>query len=263
MHIPYALAIAYCLIAHALAQNWKHAPIVVGGTGGSGTRGVLDVLQKLSVYMVPDRKSRFIKKCYNGEPLDNGCMVPVGAIQHDNDRRNNMSNYYNWLVRGTCSIRNGTTDSIALKLSSLGQEYMDTVPRASRFPLRWGWKIPTTMYNLDRIFELFPGLVYIQAVRNPLDMASTFYEHLPYRVREFQSIHSGYENAASVLKQRCAIAKHGKAGNCALASKELMAMGGCSESLKNRKHCNLAATSEGWRCLEMQLWAEINYGGKY
>lgn len=222
---------------------------------------VLDVLQKLSVYMVPDRKSRLLKKCYNGEPLDDGCMVPVGAIRHSNDRRNSMSNYYNWLMRGTCNIRNGT--STTLNLSFWGQEYMDTVPDASRFPLRWGWKLPTTMYNLDRIFELFPDLVYIQAVRNPLDMASAFYEHLPYRVREFESIHSGYKNAASVLKKRCTIAKHGKAGSCALTSKELVAMGKCSESLRNRKRCDLAATSEGWRCLEMQLWAEMNYGSKY
>lgn len=33
-------------------EFWLRAPIVVGGTGGSGTRGVVDVLMKLGVYMV-------------------------------------------------------------------------------------------------------------------------------------------------------------------------------------------------------------------
>jgi hypothetical protein len=33
-------------------DRWKRAPILVGGTGGSGTRGVVDILQSLGVYMV-------------------------------------------------------------------------------------------------------------------------------------------------------------------------------------------------------------------
>lgn len=33
-------------------EPWLKAPIVVGGTGGSGTRGVVDILVKLGVYMV-------------------------------------------------------------------------------------------------------------------------------------------------------------------------------------------------------------------
>jgi hypothetical protein len=35
-----------------LDEDWVKAPIVVGGTGGSGTRGVVDFLDKLGVYMV-------------------------------------------------------------------------------------------------------------------------------------------------------------------------------------------------------------------
>lgn len=31
---------------------WQRAPIIVGGTGGSGTRGVVAVLTKLGIYMV-------------------------------------------------------------------------------------------------------------------------------------------------------------------------------------------------------------------
>lgn len=37
---------------HSDSVSWKSAPIIVGGTGGSGTRGVVDVLDKLGIYMV-------------------------------------------------------------------------------------------------------------------------------------------------------------------------------------------------------------------
>ena len=249
--------LVFLLSAPHILANWRHSPVVIGGTGGSGTRGVLDILQKLSIYMAPAKGSRIFSKCFNGEPLDNSCMVPVGIYHH-----NSTPNYYNWLINGTC---NDSDTSVAgkLRLEPWGQHYVDSVPDASRAALRWGWKIPTTMYHLDRICKMFPGLVFIQAVRNPLDMASTFYEHLPYRVKEFKSIHNGYANAASVLSERCATAKRSEAGSCALLAKELIVMGKCNENLKQRKHCDLTETSEGWRCLEMQLWAEMNYGGKF
>lgn len=31
---------------------WQRAPIIVGGSGGSGTRGVVDALTKIGIYMV-------------------------------------------------------------------------------------------------------------------------------------------------------------------------------------------------------------------
>jgi hypothetical protein len=36
----------------AASMKWYHAPIIVGGTGGSGTRGVEEVLESIGVYMV-------------------------------------------------------------------------------------------------------------------------------------------------------------------------------------------------------------------
>ena len=241
--------------AHQTHASWRHAPIVVGGTGGSGTRGVLDILIKIGIYMAPDRESRVFHKCFNGEPMDNLCMVPVGRLQH-----NDTPNYYAWLLNGTCDGDSSSSDG--LRLEPWGQLYVDSVPDTSRVALRWGWKIPTTMYHLDRLYNLFPGLVFIQAVRNPLDMASTYYEHLRNRVNEYQSIHQGYSNAARVISERCAMAKHDVAGSCALLAKELKVMGKCNTSITAMKHCDLTKASEGWRCLEMQLWAEMNYGGE-
>jgi len=42
-------------VAHeppARDEDWQLSPIIVGGTGGSGTRGSVSVLSKLGVYMV-------------------------------------------------------------------------------------------------------------------------------------------------------------------------------------------------------------------
>jgi hypothetical protein len=39
-------------IPSILDEDWVKAPIVVGGTGGSGTRGVVDFFDKIGIYMV-------------------------------------------------------------------------------------------------------------------------------------------------------------------------------------------------------------------
>ena len=54
------------------AITWKEAPVVIGGTGGSGTRGVVAVLSKLGIYLSPPPSSAIFRECFNGEQLDNG-----------------------------------------------------------------------------------------------------------------------------------------------------------------------------------------------
>jgi len=44
--------------------EWYESPIVVGGTSGSGTRGVVDVLSKMGFYMHPPAASMVFKECY-------------------------------------------------------------------------------------------------------------------------------------------------------------------------------------------------------
>jgi hypothetical protein len=33
-------------------SDWRRSPVIVGGTGGSGTRGVVQLLMEMGIYMV-------------------------------------------------------------------------------------------------------------------------------------------------------------------------------------------------------------------
>ena len=43
---------ANALLPMTAEDAWQRAPIIVGGSGGSGTRGVVDALTKIGIYMV-------------------------------------------------------------------------------------------------------------------------------------------------------------------------------------------------------------------
>ena len=65
---------------------WQRAPVVIGGTGGSGTRGVVDVLVKAGIYLHPKVNTKAFKECYNGAALDNVCMHPRGKTRQSEAR---------------------------------------------------------------------------------------------------------------------------------------------------------------------------------
>ena len=48
------------------ADDWRSAPVIVGGTAGSGTRGVVQMLQRLGIYMAPPRENPLFARCMNG-----------------------------------------------------------------------------------------------------------------------------------------------------------------------------------------------------
>ena len=116
--------------------RWVDAPIVIGGTGGSGTRGVVDALSSLGIYISPYVGTDVFEHCINGEPLDSRCMFPHGKL----DKRKNATtekleeNYAAWLDHGSCkslSYKEG------LQLGHWGQAYVESVPEASRKPHRY------------------------------------------------------------------------------------------------------------------------------
>ena len=46
------VALILSSVVYAVVDDWAIAPVIVGGTGGSGTRGVVSVLRSMGVYMV-------------------------------------------------------------------------------------------------------------------------------------------------------------------------------------------------------------------
>lgn len=103
-------------------------------------------------------------------------------------------------------------------------------------------------------------MIFIHVVRNPLDMASTQWEHIQSRTHEFTGIHGGYDEAAALMHNRCKIITHEKdSSECALTSKEFQKQMDCGKILS--KKCRKVSDSprrNSWRCMEMMLWSEIN-----
>jgi len=115
--------------------RWVDAPIVIGGTGGSGTRGVVDALSLLGIYISPDGGSDVFEHCINGEPLDNLCMFPHGKLEKRKNTTEMLEkNYAAWLDSGSCK---SPPYKEGLKLDHWGQAYVDSVPEVNRKPHRY------------------------------------------------------------------------------------------------------------------------------
>ena len=309
-------------------EAWQRAPIVVGGTGGSGTRGVVDTLKKLGIFMHPKRSSKAFEQCYNGAALDNVCMHPEGRFvgSPDDDSKMASPHYAGWLI-GEHSNEAGSTCEPRSMLPEFpigparGLTYMSTVPPEHQLPHRWGWKNPKTVFHLEKLLASFPDLIFIHVLRNPLDMASSVYEHLPNRVKEYSYLHGGFPAASEATTSTClAVAQQlqtervsnastttgcegaafdhsgstrgnglegetdnkydgniSSSSNCERSSQQLCeltvaaleSMGGKCKGTNGgkdqavigqcAKHVGQPRKS-AWRCLEMQLWAEINGG---
>ena len=245
-------------------NNWRVSPVIVGGTQGSGTRGVEDILVKLGVYMHPARHTRLFKTCYNGDPLDNMCMRPRGGngLWKNKTGFNDAGTlYYDWLYDKEC---------LAIKfrppqnLSENGEAFLASVPQINRQPLRWGWKLPETMFQLNRLLSYFPGMVFLHVLRNPLDMANSYLEHLPAVSSEFGLLHGGAASAADLIRKRCesilkTLPERRAMEKCAVVPEKFRIMSNFSWCFGHGTRCMPKATpSSAWSCLHAMLWAEVN-----
>ena len=254
----FSLVVILCRCTSGLvfcAREWETSPVVVGGTGGSGTRGVVQVLQNLGVYMHPPLKSSLFRDCYNGDPLDNTCMFPVLATGSNSSMFSSDSK--TWLTNATCAPH--SQPSQRLCRTDLGSHYFDSVPGENRRPYYWGWKNPRTMYHLEVLYELYPNLLFIHVLRNPMDMASAQWQHLKHRAKEFAEIHSDFETAEAVMRDRC---DSDDRANCVVPRAAMLGVSECTnKSPEGISECAKRLGSpkkKPWRCLHAQLWAEMN-----
>ena len=165
-------------------EDWKQSPVIISGTGGSGTRGVVDVLSRMGIYLHPDPSTDLFKETYNGPALDNVVMYPESGhlIGMTDDGRFAGPSYDTWLRSGPCEPR---PEAEPLRLGKAGHDFLNSVPFANRRPLRWGWKNPKAIFHLEMLLAVYPGAVLVHVVRHPLDMASSQWEHLQNRAAEF------------------------------------------------------------------------------
>ncbi|HUD90836.1 sulfotransferase [Sphingobium sp.] len=149
-------------------------PVAIGGIGGSGTRVVAALLQRLGHHIGSDLN----------QALDNlwfTLLFKRRDILLETSRDLAWLCEQFWLrMSGVPALDATSVDRIA-RLAATGraqhdaawlgqrlQSWQDAPPRAGG---PWGWKEPNSHILIDRMFDLRPDLRYIHVLRNPLDMA--------------------------------------------------------------------------------------------
>lgn len=162
-------------------------PVIVGGTGGSGTRVVAQILMELGYYMGAD---------FNGRPLDNLWFTLLfkrpkwyRRVRHDKAQIFQGLRIMEAAMRGG-PVRSAGDKAFVLR-AMLEHAFALKNPPADngRWPVirawkmlvsrpqppkqcrSWGWKEPCTHIYLDQIAEHFPTGKYILTIRHGLDMA--------------------------------------------------------------------------------------------
>lgn len=124
-------------------ERARSAPVLIGGTGGSGTRVIAKVLAEAGIYL-GNRNNSFdsidMNERWFGELLPYwGKSVPADVQQ---------------------SVFTGLDNSLV--------KHLCTMPSDS---VGWGWKLPPHVFFTPFFYQVWPGLKVIHLVRDGRDMA--------------------------------------------------------------------------------------------
>lgn len=173
---------------------WHAAPVIVGGSGGSGTRGVALLLESLGVQMA----------CVSQPTLTDPavCELPCNAAA-DCGLINSFrgGDGFSWLRANFSRADHAHCDDVDRDAISQSANRSNTelcggskaaalrllqqaVRPQFRQPLRWGMKNPHSTYYVNVLrATLFPCLVYVNTVRD-LDIMVATSKHFSSRVHE-------------------------------------------------------------------------------
>ena len=129
------------------------APIVIGGSGGSGTRVLRNALIAASVFM--GTRVNAAGDALDFEPwLDcriNHILAATRTLDYS-------------LSDLPCALRTEILDELRFRVGG----YVRDLPRPG---MPWGWKNPRSIFMLPFLAELFPALRFVHVVRDGRDMA--------------------------------------------------------------------------------------------
>lgn len=138
-------------------------PIVVGGTGGSGTRVVQALLSDVGVYM--------------GKALNQ----PGDAMQFEpllDEKINPVLELVRGLDYAPDAITPALRKEIIQAIRATAALYLEDRPKDISL---WGWKNPRSMFLLPLIHSVFPKLYFIHVVRDGRDMAFSKNQNQPHK----------------------------------------------------------------------------------
>lgn len=158
---------------HASGQR---PPVAVGGTGGSGTRLVAQILQEVGYYIGDDLnpandnlwftllfKRREVVTASDDE-MERLTRIFVKGMT----RQTGFSEPETGLINTLAATDRDLHSSVWLR------QRADSLLSAVHRPVSsnlWGWKEPNTHIVMDRLPKLLPDMKYVHVVRNGLDMA--------------------------------------------------------------------------------------------
>jgi len=172
------------------SKNPNVAPVAVGGVGGSGTRLVQNILERLGFFMGSDlniasdnlwftflfvrpdllteHRTNFEKRA----AIFRKAMLATGAFaQEESSLLDQLENI---------PVHHGPMMQLSWlrdRADSLRRAVVETRPTHTG---RWGWKEPNTHIALDNLIQVMPKMQYIHVIRNGLDMAFADKQHQPF-----------------------------------------------------------------------------------
>jgi hypothetical protein len=154
-------------IHHMLAKRRidrvKRAPVVIGATGGSGTRVIHGVLEKAGLFMGAKAKLNHAGDAMDVEPMLDAFINPILSATNSLDY--------------VASALPTALATAALRDLALGVDrFLRDMPNGD---MPWGWKNPRSMYVLPLIRELFSDIRFIHLIRDGRDMATSDNQNQP------------------------------------------------------------------------------------
>jgi hypothetical protein len=135
----------------------KHAPpVVVFGTGGSGTRALQRLLDTAGYFMGTNVNRP-------GDALDIAWFIRRWV-----DPYLARSRWVEEMWRGGEAKRFRSPGRMAADFRATIEDHREAIGRRRR---RWGWKVPRTILVFPFVHEFFPGMRAIHLVRDGRDMA--------------------------------------------------------------------------------------------
>lgn len=192
------------------AAPWYEAPVIVGGSGGSGTRGMAMLLEALGVGMACVTKDFLLPEAQ--QPADRACTdlrcnaaADCGLISSFRTGRavgghgvmswlrqaNNGSYVMHKLASCAAVDERALSDALGRKVDKLCGGHKEEALRRLRHainpkyrqPLRWGLKNPHSTYYVNTLRRIFPCMVYVNTMRD-LDVMVRKSDHFESRVTE-------------------------------------------------------------------------------
>jgi hypothetical protein len=157
-------------------NKYADRPVVIGGIGGSGTRLIAQILNKLGFYIGRDINQAFDNLWFT-------LLFKRKEVLSLEDREfSELLDIFLRAMTGKAAFNEFEVKAVeklaledrkqhpSLWLQNRAHSLL-TVPNSSQKIDLWGWKEPNSHIVLDRLQKNLPAMKYIHVMRNGLDMA--------------------------------------------------------------------------------------------